>query len=200
MVRGVSMAGFGWGAATAARMVSVLVLVLALSGPPSWAQSGGDHGGTRGTAAEVSPGSDTAASLTEGDEDYFRISVPSEGRLTVRSAGDLDTYGYLQDSDGRRLAFNDDGGAYRNFRIERDVSAGIHYVRVRGYHRFVTGSYRLHVSFEASTPPPPPPAERGGTRETAMEVSLPSDTAASLTEGDEDYYRITVTSAGDLEV
>jgi membrane protein implicated in regulation of membrane protease activity len=82
-----------------------------------------------------------------GGSDYFKISVRRSGTLTVNSTGSFDTYGYFQDSTGRTLQSNDDGGSGTNFRISRSVSRGTYYVRVRGYSRNQTGNYRLRVAF-----------------------------------------------------
>ncbi len=139
----------------AARLILILVPVLACSGLPSWAQSGEDQGSTRGTAARVSAHSDTSGSLTAADRDYFRIAVESSGRLVVYSSGSADTVGRLEDSRGSRLATDNDSGTGRNFRIGRDITAGTYYLQVRG-RGSSTGAYTLHVRFEESSPPPPP--------------------------------------------
>ena len=91
-----------------------------------------------------------------GDVDYFRVRVSESGTLTVFTSGDMDTRGYLYDSNERQLASNDDGGANdgSNFRIQREVDAGTYYVRVEAYYRDATGAYGIHAEFEASTTPP----------------------------------------------
>ncbi len=175
-----------------------LHVLLEESSPP-------DQGGTRATAETVSLPSDTAASLTTGDRDYFRIEVRTAGRLTVYSSGGTDTVGRLERSNGSRLATDNDGGEGRNFRVARDVSAGTYYLQVRGRLQWAgnsnsTGAYTLRARFEASSPPPPPGDDQGSTRGTAETVSLPSETDAGLTAGDVDYFRINVRSSGRLTV
>ena len=103
---------------------------------------GQDPDGTLAGATEVSLGSSTAGSLSEGDEDYFVIEMSDSGTLTVYTTGNTDTYGAILDSSGNILDYNDDGGEGFNFRASTSVSAGTYYIRVEG---FETGDYTLHV-------------------------------------------------------
>ena len=84
-----------------------------------------------------------------GDEDFFRISVPRRGRLTIYTTGSTDTYGYLMDSSCNELARDDDsGGQGNNFKIQREVTSGIYYIRVIHFSSSGTGDYSLKVEFE----------------------------------------------------
>ncbi len=115
--------------------------------------SGGsdDHGDTRQEATAVSLPSDTLGRLeARSDEDYFRLSVPRSGTLTVETTGSTDTHGTLYTASGGSLVSNDDSGSGTNFRIVRSVSAGTYYVRVSGSANARTGSYTLRVSFTAA--------------------------------------------------
>ncbi|MCB4779081.1 MAG: pre-peptidase C-terminal domain-containing protein, partial [Sulfurovum sp.] len=59
-----------------------------------------------------------------GDNDYFKIVIPSTGRLIVRTEGTTDTYGYLLDSNGEELASNDNSGFFpKNFKIVKYITA-----------------------------------------------------------------------------
>ena len=91
-----------------------------------------------------------------GESDYFRVRVTESGTLTVYTTGELDTRGYLYDSNERQLATNDDGSSSDegNFRIEREVDAGTYYVRVRAFSSSRTGDYTVHAEFDASTETP----------------------------------------------
>ena len=64
------------------------------------------------------------------DVDYWRIEVPSRGRVTIESSGDTDVHGRLEDASGNQLAEDDDGGTGSNFKIELDLAAGT-YLRAR---------------------------------------------------------------------
>ena len=156
---------------------------------------GDDHGDDRGSATRVGMPSDTSGRLTAGDTDYFRISVSDSGTLEVYTSGSVDTVGQLEDSGGSRLTGNDDGGSGRNFRIERDVSGGTYYIRVRGIANSTTGNYRLHVRFEEDSFD-----DHGDSRSDATRIDVPSDTSGRLTAGDTDYFRISVSDSGTLEV
>ena len=80
-----------------------------------------------------------------GDVDYWRVTVPSSGVLVAETTGDTDTVGALEDDQGRTPAQDDNGGAGENFRIERTIRAGTHFVRVSGGEG-ETGDYVLRVS------------------------------------------------------
>ena len=110
-----------------------------------------DHGGTAEDATGVLTGSDTRGRIDDGsDADVFRVHITEPGTLTVYSTGSLDTVGRLKREDGSTVAFDDDGGFERNFKIEAEVEAGTYYVKVTGYNHTDTGSYRLYVEFLAA--------------------------------------------------
>ena len=106
---------------------------------------GQDPDNTLDGATPVDLGSSTAGSLSEGDTDYFRVEMSSAGTLTVYTTGDTDTEGYILDSSGNILDYNDDGGEGWNFRVSAPVSAGTYYIRVEGSSSWDTGDYTLHV-------------------------------------------------------
>ncbi len=106
-----------------------------------------DHGDTPSSATALAVGSSRSGQLEPGgDVDYFRVEVPASGELIVQTTGSLDTKGQLEDSAGRVLARNDDGGDGYNFRIAHAVSAGTYYLKVEGYNASATGRYTIHAS------------------------------------------------------
>ena len=155
---------------------------------------GDDHGDTRQEATEVGLPSATPGSLEEtGDEDWFQFTVPQAGTLTVETTGSTDTDGTLYSASGRFLTSDYDSGSGDNFHIRREVSAGTHYVRVRGL--FSTGSYTLRVRFTVVSD------DHGDTRQEATKAGLPSDTQGTLEKrGDEDYFRLSILHSGTLTV
>jgi pimeloyl-ACP methyl ester carboxylesterase len=167
-----------------------------------------DHGNTIGTATGAQPNSSTPGQIeTAGDNDYFRITIPSSGTLTVSTTGITDTYGYLLSSSGQPLAEDDDTPSnQRNFSITRSVNAGIYYVKVRHYYPDRTGSYTLVSSFSGtSTPSTPPPTtstdDHGSSPTGATPIEPNSRTPGNIeTAGDNDYFRITIPSSGTLTV
>ena len=111
-----------------------------------------DHGGTAEAATGVLIGSVTGGRIDDAaDADVFRVDIMEPGRLTVYTTGSLDTVGRLKREDGSNIELNDDGGFYRNFRIEAEVTAGTYYVKVTGFSHTQVGSYRLHVEFVAAS-------------------------------------------------
>ena len=107
-----------------------------------------DHGDSRQEATNIRIPSDTQGTLERaGDEDYFRLSVPRSGTLTVETTGSTDTSGILYTADGFFLDFDFDSGSGDNFRIVHQASAGTYYVEVSGF--LTTGPYILRVSFSA---------------------------------------------------
>jgi len=112
-----------------------------------------DHGNSIGAATAISANSGTSGNIeVAGDNDYFRIVIPTSGKLTVSTTGYTDTYGYLLDSNGQELNKDDESGGSPNFLINRDVGAGTYYVRVKNYYADRTGSYTLLSNFVQGTP------------------------------------------------
>jgi hypothetical protein len=56
-----------------------------------------DHGNSCNTATVVSIGTDTVGELDENDSDFFSITIPSQGSLTIFTKGETNTYGRLLD-------------------------------------------------------------------------------------------------------
>ena len=115
-------------------------------------QAGPDGADTAATAEALALDVVGAGSIAPpGDVDFWRVEVPSRGRLVAETSGATDTVGTLEDAAGRRLSRSDDDGEGTNFRIARTVSPGVYFVRVRGYGRTV-GAYTLRVSHTPAAP------------------------------------------------
>ena len=171
-----------------------------------------DHGDTAEDATPVRvPSSTTGRLETSDDQDYFRIILDEAGSLTVRTTGSTNTSGELTRKDGTLVDDDEDSGDGSNFRIVKDVQAGTYYVRVSG-DRGATGSYTLHMAFEADEPGEPgEPGEpeepdepevgddHGDTADRATAVDVPSSTSGRLeTSDDVDYFRIDLDRRGTL--
>ncbi len=126
-----------------------------------------DHGDDRVSATLVDTESDTQGSLSAGDLDYFHIEVSGSGTLEAYTSSDIDTVGQLESADGALVRSNDDGGTDLNFRISETVTVGTYFIQVKGYDSDDTGSYTLHVRFNA---------EGGGTGTGASIPGHPSVT------------------------
>ena len=109
--------------------------------------SGDDHGDACSSATALAAMAAEDGSIGHaGDVDVFRVQLPSARSLKVYSSGQTDTFGTLLDAGCNELDTDDDGGASRNFRIQRVVPAGTYYVAVRHYSASQTGDYRLYVN------------------------------------------------------
>ncbi|MCB4760201.1 MAG: pre-peptidase C-terminal domain-containing protein, partial [Sulfurovum sp.] len=149
-----------------------------------------DYGNTKNTAATIGTTSTTSGEIeTAGDEDWFKVVIPSAGTLVVNTTGSTDTYGYLLDANNREIESNDDGGLDRNFKISKFITtAGTYYVRVKHHSTSLTGSYSLVSQFIAD--------DYGNARNTAATISATSTTSGNLEiVGDVDYFKIVIPSS-----
>ena len=148
-----------------------------------------DHGNSIATATPVAIGATVQGVLTEGDEDYFEIPVPTDGfRLGVFTEGDTDTHGTLFDRNGAVLSSDDDSGEFLNFHIVQALDAGTYYLSISGVFGD-TGDYSLVVEEAA-------PDDHGNSIATATPVAIGATVQGVLTEGDEDYFEIPVPTDG----
>jgi hypothetical protein len=124
--------------------------LLAGTGEIEWLAD--DVAGDPANAAVLPLGATLAGRLEiAGDEDLFRIDIPTPGTLTLASAGPTDLTGRLEDGDGTVLLADDDGGPRYNFRLEGALPAGSYYLRV-GHCCAGAGSYRLTGTLTADEP------------------------------------------------
>lgn len=76
---------------------------------------------------------------------YFKFTPSQSGSLTFYSTGSSDTFGGLYDSNMTELAYNDDNGEDRNFRISYNVNARETYVLQIG--AFISSDEAFNVTF-----------------------------------------------------
>ena len=154
---------------------------------------------TRATASSLPLNSSRSGSISPaGDIDYWRVQVTNGGLLTLYTTGSTDTYGRIEDSDGNRLyPDDDDSGAGTNFRLYVQANPGTLYLRVTGYGNR-TGRYTVHARFTR---------EFGHTRNTAEPLDLNSSLSGVISPAgvisptvDVDYFRVQVTTSGQLTV
>ncbi len=147
-----------------------------------------DHGNSRATATRISLPSTTAGTIDPGeDEDYFRFEVAASSAVVMESGGGLDVVGTLFDAEGNRIALDDDGGVWFNFRMERTLDPGTYYVRVHSSSAW-TGAYALHLRAAGDA--------HGNSLANATRVTLPSITMGAIDPGeDEDYFRFEVAAS-----
>lgn len=81
-------------------------------------------------------------------EEWYKLTPNATKYYTIYSEGDLDTIGYLYNSSGDQLNYNDDGGYGLNFKIVHNLSQGqTYYIKVQAYGSN-TGHFGIMVSDE----------------------------------------------------
>ena len=126
-------------------LADLLLLVRYTDNPsdPTLPLIGDDHGDTLSEATEVSLGSSTVGSISEGDVDYFRLEMSTAGVLSASVTSSMGAYTFILDSSGNVLARDGDSAAGFNFQILVPVSSGTYYILVEAYRS--TTDYTLDV-------------------------------------------------------
>ena len=118
--------------------------------------------GTLGTEAELTANGRWTTEdcdskfLSDSDAHTYSFSVSEEGRVRIdlRSA-EGDSYLYLLNEDGSRIADNDDGGAGVDARVERDLAPGTYLVEATtaGGRKRGPADFSLSISYVAGCDP-----------------------------------------------
>lgn len=144
--------------------------------PPPPPTPSDDHGNTAATATLVAVPSNTNGVIeNNADEDWFKFVLTSSAQITAKTTSSLDTYGYLLNSAGTQIAYNDDTNGL-NFQIVSTLNAGTYYIRMHTYNKASSGSYVLNLS---SAPVAQPEIRITGR---AIEI-VSGDTTPSTTDG-----------------
>ena len=157
-----------------------------------------DQGGTVDAAADLTLGDPVEGIIgTEWEEDVYKIDLstangPTDVVLYTTSA--VDTVGEILDENFRR-SHTAMTASFRNrvptFSLGAVLEPGVYYIFVSGY-LTSTGPYRLH-SWTGT--------DQAGSRATSAVLSPESEQLGVLgSSTDEDYFRITVSTATDLQV
>ena len=153
-----------------------------------------DHGDNRDTATLIYKDDRTRGFIeTTDDADYFKVEFDHAGRFTAYTESDMDTVGTLLRNTSEYS--NDDGGEDKNFRIERNVSAGTYYLKVENYHTSTdTGQFDLFTSYTL--------ADVADESEDAYRIfDLPAVRFSAIDEeSDVDWYVTQVLDKGTLHV
>ena len=179
--------------------IAVLGYDETITGPYSLhTRTAADQGGTVAAASDL-----TLGQLVEGiigtawEEDVYRIDLSAATGPTdvvLYTTGGVDTTGELVDENLREVAYGDDSilsEQSSNFFLGTVLEPGVYYIFVSGY-LTSTGPYRLH-SWTGTDP--------AGSRATSADLALESAQLGVLgSSADEDYFRITVSEATDLQV
>ena len=128
----------------------------------------------------------------EGDEDYFKLVVPSDDtEVVLRSSGFFDSVGELQNNSGTSLAANDDGyltgGLVFQFLIRMELDTGTYYLKVKGFDSFINENVGPFSVYATTV------TEPGGDTANAQALTLGRPAGGSIDPaGDVDYFSITL--------
>ena len=156
-----------------------------------------DHGGFLDTATTLALGSSAAGRIDPGfDRDFFKLDLSGASgntHVSIYTAGSLDTQGWLYDSNGDLLEFDDNttsGGVIveTNFRIPWTLTPGVYYVAVYSADSTTTGDYTIY--FQARTD------DHGTSFQTATTLPLGSSIAGRINSGDDrDVFKLDLSGA-----
>ncbi|MEP6879635.1 MAG: DVUA0089 family protein [Nitrosospira sp.] len=130
----------------------------------------------------------TSASIGQaGEVDTYSFVVATSGSHVIETQGSTDvvTALYGPNNTVALITEDDDSGPGANSRIERNLSAGTYYVRVRHYSSSSVGSYSISVSGSAAQPVTP-----------TIQVNGPAVQGTIAAANERDMYTFTVTSPG----
>jgi hypothetical protein len=134
-----------------------------------------------------------------GDVNWYIVSVPGAGRLTVATEGTLDTLLEIYDKWEELIGRDDDNGYQGNAKVVADTfSASPVYIRASAYQN-ATGRYRLKTKF--APPTKPDPFENDNTMPNAREIPSGGSQARNFTDaGDVDWALLQVDSQGSYDI
>lgn len=110
--------------------------------------SGDDHGNSRAEATRILVPSSVKGNIQSGtDVDFFTFTLATPTTVTIRTTGNVDTYGTLYTATGSVVTRADDtSDTNLNFSITRTLIAGTYFVAVEGYDTSDVGAYTLVTS------------------------------------------------------
>lgn len=130
------------------------------------------------------------------DVDFFYFDLRDQTEPTdvwIYTTGELDSFGFLFDSELERIVVNDDShieGRASNFHLRAILEPGLYFVLVRSFASRFVGDYTLHVE---------PVPDHGDTTATATQLELSSPQAARLdTRSERHYFRLDVAEESSL--
>jgi hypothetical protein len=138
--------------------------------------------------------------LTENDEDFFLLVPTRDGRLTMETTGNIDTFMHFFNYDtGEELAMDDDSGQGLNARIVFNVRAGTRYLAiVRGYSPSITGAYGFRAFLVVRE------GASSWNNPISYEIGIGDDNIVTvnrnLQEGDEDFFLLVPDRTGRIVI
>ena len=134
---------------------------------------------------------------SRGEQDHFTVSLQAGTRYRIEVAlvSLDDSELRLIDSNGRRVAFDDNSGAGKGSRIDYTApNAGTYIIRVEGHDSSDRGTYRLSVSVHQDQPRPSSD-DHGDGFVDATPIRIGQAVSGNLERaGDRDMFRVTLTA------
>ncbi|GHU60543.1 hypothetical protein FACS189445_0110 [Spirochaetia bacterium] len=135
--------------------------------------------------------------LTAEDVDWYTLTAPGPGRLTVYTTGTLDTLleVYANGNLNEPIAEDDDNGYQGNAKLVANLqSAGPVYIKVHSY-LGTMGRYYLHTQFK--DPVKPDPFENDNSLSAAKDIQVGPSQERNFTDAtDVDWVRLRITKQG----
>jgi hypothetical protein len=137
--------------------------------------------------------------FTAGDVNWYTVSAPGAGRLTIHTEGTLDTLLEVYDKWGELIGRDDDSGYQGNAKVVADTfSAAPVYFRVNAY-QGATGRYYVKTKYTA--PIKPDPFENDDTIAGAKDIQIGVSQARNFTDaGDIDWARLRIVNQGSYAI
>ncbi|MEM2899285.1 MAG: lamin tail domain-containing protein, partial [Thermoplasmata archaeon] len=152
----------------------------------------------------VSSGTYTPTIFPKGDIDWFNISIPTQGTLSVSvtsvpSSLDPVIYVYGPNSSTNSQGYVDYGGSGGTESIYLGLQPGYYYIKIYSYGNddFSTANYTLTISYVAV---PPDFGEPNNDFANASTISSGTYTPQIFPKGDNDYFNISCPEVGVLYV
>ncbi len=157
-------------------------------------------------ATELQVGDEVIANLTAGEQDWYRLTVPTAGRIDLLAFGNTtatgttqtDTSMELYDSTGTNvLGWNDDMGGSGNFcgGLHYNLAAGTYYVKVTGSGSTDAGVYKIDCSWQPAKTYTHTDVEPNNLYTAATVIGSATDwsvNGAIDVDGDVDFYQVTI--------
>jgi hypothetical protein len=137
--------------------------------------------------------------FTPEDVNWYTVSAPGAGRLTIHTEGTLDTLLEVYDKWGELIGRDDDSGYQGNAKVAADIfSASPVYFRVNAY-QGATGRYYVKTKYIA--PIKPDPFENDDSIANAKDIRIGVPQERNFTNaGDIDWARLQIVSQGSYAI
>ncbi len=165
-------------------------------------------GSNFGTAKSISLGTQYNDHIAQDEEDYFKFTLGSSGRITFKITSYMKYYcAVIYDANGIELWYTDfnewiSTTGRRSDTYTLDFEKGTYYLKINGYEYddiyASTGNYNFTVSFESAGANI---AEPNNNISQAKKISFNSQVKGQIAINDkDDYYKFTLSSAGKIKL